>query len=126
MESALIVAGFYAADLVLSRLLAPLGLTGKDDLVALPLLALTVGAVSLVLRPLSHALSRAHERRADRYALTLTRNAPAFISAMKRLGRQNLAEEEPSPLVEFLFYSHPPLAQRITAARDFQNPQERM
>ena len=120
VESALLVAGFYVADRVLSALVVPLGLAGKGDLVALPLLALTVGAVSLALRPLSHGLSRAHERRADRYALTLTRNAPAFISAMRRLGQRNLAEERPSRLAELLFYSHPPLAQRIAEARNFE------
>ena len=120
VESVLIAAGCYVADRVLTALVAPLGLAGKADLVALPLLALTAGAVSLVLRPLSHALSRAHERRADRFALSLTRNPPAFISAMRRLGQQNLAEERPSRLAELLFYSHPPLEQRIAAAREFE------
>lgn len=121
VESALLVAGFYVADLVLTALAAPLGLAGKADLVALPLLALAAGAASLALRPIAHALSRAHERRADRYALSLTRNAPAFVSAMKRLGQRNLAEERPSRLAELLFYSHPPLEQRIAAAREFQD-----
>jgi STE24 endopeptidase len=121
VESGLIVAGFYVAGRVLASLGAPLGLTGPDDLAALPLVAVAVGTVSLVLRPLSHAFSRAHERRADRFALTLTRNAPAFISAMKRLGQQNLAEERPSRLAELLFYSHPPLEQRIAAARRFES-----
>jgi STE24 endopeptidase len=72
--------------------------------------------VSLALMPLANALSRAHERRADRYALEMTRNAPAFVSAMKRLGAQNLAEEHPSRLVQILFYTHPPISDRIEAA----------
>ena len=121
-ESGLIAAGFYAADVALTTFGTALGLSGADDLAALPLVAVTVGAVSLALRPLSHALSRAHERRADRFALGLTRNAPAFISAMRRLGQQNLAEEQPSRIVQLLFYSHPPLEQRIAAAREFQGP----
>jgi STE24 endopeptidase len=66
-----------------------------------------------------NALSRLHERRADRYALEATRNADAFISAMKRLSQQNLAEERPSRLVRWLFYSHPPIRERIEAARAF-------
>jgi hypothetical protein len=36
---------------------------------------------------------------------------------MKRLAAQNLAEERPSRLVEILFCSHPPTAERIEAAR---------
>ena len=45
------------------------GLEGKGDVAGLPLLVLAAGAVSLALMPVSNALSRAHERRADRYAL---------------------------------------------------------
>ena len=56
---------------------------------------------------------------ADRYALATTRNVDAFVTAMKRLSQQNLAEEYPSPLVRWLFYSHPPIRERIDAARAF-------
>ena len=69
--------------------------------------------------PLGLALSRAHERRADRFALALTGNPAAFQSAMRRLGAQNLAEQAPSRLVQWLFYSHPPLEERLAAARDW-------
>ena len=120
VETVLIALGCFAADLVLGTFATSLGLEGKGDVAALPLLVLAVGAVSLALMPISNALSRAHERRADRYALTMTRNAPAFINAMKRLGAQNLAEEEPSRLVQVLFHTHPPTAARIAAAREYQ------
>ena len=40
---------------------------------------------------------------------TRPRRPEAFISAMKRLSQQNLAEDHPSPLVQWLFYSHPPI-----------------
>jgi STE24 endopeptidase len=73
--------------------------------------------VSLLLMPLALAVSRQHERRADRFALDLTGKPAAFASAMKRLGTQNLAEERPSRLVQWLFHSHPPLSERIDAAR---------
>ena len=32
---------------------------------------------------------------------------------MRRLGAQNLAEEHPSKIVQWLFYSHPPIRERI-------------
>ncbi|MEQ1573374.1 MAG: M48 family metalloprotease [Vicinamibacterales bacterium] len=117
VETGLIFLGLYLADQVVAWLGGSFGLAGKADIAALPLLLLVVGAVSVVLMPLLHAISRAHERRADRYALEMTNNAPAFVSAMKRLGAQNLADEYPSRLVEILFYSHPPIADRIAAAR---------
>jgi Zn-dependent protease with chaperone function len=40
---------------------------------------------------------------------------------MRRLGAQNLAEEQPSRLVQWLFYSHPPLRDRIAAAQAFRD-----
>ena len=120
VETVLIALGCFIANLVLDSFAASLGLEGKGDVAALPLLVLAAGAVSLSLMPVSNGLSRAHERRADRYALTMTRNAPAFINAMRRLAAQNLAEEEPSRLVQVLFHTHPPTAARIAAAREYQ------
>ena len=118
-EAVLIGLGFYLADGALEKYGASVGLAGKADVAGLPLLVLAGGAVSLALLPFANALSRAHERRADRYALTLTRNAPAFITAMKRLAVQNLAEERPSRLAR-AFSTHPSTAERIDAARTWQ------
>jgi STE24 endopeptidase len=119
-ESSLIVVGFYLASRVLDALALPVGLRDTADVAGLPLLLLAAGAVSLVMLPVAHAMSRAHERSADRFALDLTGNPGAFISAMRRLGAQNLAEEHPSKVVQWLFYSHPPIAERIAAAQAFE------
>ena len=81
------------------------------------MLLLGAGAVSLAMLPVAHALSRAYERSADRFALDLTNNPGAFVSAMRRLAAQNLAEEQPSKIVEWLFYSHPPIRERIDCAQ---------
>jgi STE24 endopeptidase len=120
-ESTLIVAGFYLASLVLQLMAGPAGLRGVDDVAGLPLLLLAAGAVSLVMVPAAHAMSRGFERKADRFALSLTRNPGAFISAMRRLGAQNLAEENPSKIVQWLFHSHPPIRERIAAAEAFKS-----
>ena len=64
---------------------------------ALPLLVLAAGGrVARHGCRYAHAMSRAHERRADRFALGWTRNAVSLISAMRRLSAQNLAEEHRS------------------------------
>ena len=118
-ESALMVGGFYLAARVLAAFSRSIGLRGVVDAAGLPLLLLAAGAVSLLMAPIAHAMSREYERRADRFALDLTRNPAAFISAMRRLGAQNLAEEYPSRIVQWLFYSHPPLRERISAAEAF-------
>ena len=119
-ESALIVGGFFAAARVLQASVDGAGLRGPADVAGLPLLLLAAGAVSLVMLPAAHAMSRRHERRADRFALELTRNPGAFVSAMRRLAAQNLAEEHPSKVVEWLFYSHPPIRERVAAAQRFK------
>jgi STE24 endopeptidase len=116
LEAGMFTAAFYTADRVISKAVGTFGLQGKNDVAVLPVLLLAAGAVSIAVRPLFNAVSRAHERRADRYALELTNNAVAFVSAMKRLGSQNLAEEQPSRLVEMLFHSHPSTSARVAAA----------
>jgi STE24 endopeptidase len=122
LETVLLGLGFYLTDRALDAFVGPLGLAGKADIAGLPLLLLSAGAVSLVLLPLSNAASRAHERGADRYALSMTQNAGAFITAMRRLGDRNLSEPNPSRLAQILFYTHPPVAARIAAAERWTPP----
>jgi STE24 endopeptidase len=119
-ESVLILAGFYLGSQVLHALAGPAKLRGVDDVAGLPLLLLAAGAVSVVMVPVAHAMSRAFERSADRFALDLTRNPGAFISVMRRLAAQNLAEENPSRIIRWLFHSHPPIRERIAAAQAFR------
>jgi len=120
LEAALMVGGLFAAAQLLTASVGRFGVSAIDDIAGLPLLVLAAGGVSLAMTPAARALSRAHERRADRFALRLTGNPSAFVSAMRRLGAQNLAEEHPSRLVQVLFHSHPPLSERIAAANDFR------
>lgn len=119
VQTLVLVGGFYLADVVLRAAVDPLGYRGVADPAALPLLMLTGGAWSFLALPFVNALSRAQERAADRYALEVTRNPAAFMSAMKRLSQQNLAEDRPSAVARWLFYSHPPIRERIEAARAF-------
>jgi STE24 endopeptidase len=124
LQTVLLFAGFFVAARALAAFADVLGFRGVDDPVGLLLLMLVGGVCSFVFLPLANAMSRAHERRADRYALDTTQQPAAFISAMKRLSQQNLAEENPSTLVQWLFYSHPPIKQRIEFARRWRlNPE---
>ena len=114
LETGVVAAALLSADLAISA-------TGHapTDVAALPLLVLAAGAVSLLLTPLGTAWSRHNERRADRFALQLTGRHDAFISAMRRLGSQNLAEPDPSRPVLWFFHTHPTIDERIATARDF-------
>ncbi len=44
----------------------------------------------------------------------------AFASAMIRLANQNLGEVDPEKWVVFLFYSHPPLGERIDNGEELE------
>ncbi len=117
VQGALTLAGCYVAGRVLVAVAPALGLSGPSDLAALPLVALVAGGVSAVLMPVANAVSRAQERRADRFAVGATGNAAALVSALRRIGATNMAEERPSAIVEALFHTHPSLASRMAAAR---------
>ena len=93
------------------------GLEGRADPAGLPWLALVLMLLGAVQLPLTNGFSRWIERQADDFALALTRDPAAFIGAMERLGRLNLAERRPHWLKEFLLYSHPALDRRIARAR---------
>jgi STE24 endopeptidase len=119
LESLLITLGCAAAAGVLHVLWRTLHLEGPTDVAGLPLLLLGAGVVSLVTAPVVNAWLRRNEHRADRFALAMTERPDAFVSALRRLAAQNLAEQHPSTATLWLFHTHPPFEQRIQAARTF-------
>ena len=116
-DVAMILVGFFAASRALATLGPSLGLRGPTDAAGLPLVLLAGSAMALSVVPLVNIWSRHLERRADRFALRMTQNPAAFISAIRRLGAQHLAER-PSRLTALLLYSHPPVHERIASAGD--------
>ena len=116
-EALLTCAGFFLASRLLTLAVPALGLQGAGDVAGLPVLLLGGIMMSLAVLPLANLVSRKYERRADGFALDLVRNPAAFTTAMRRLGAQNLAEQNPSRLARWLFYSHPPLEERIRMAQ---------
>jgi STE24 endopeptidase len=111
--------GLYLASLVLNWTIGYFGFTGVGDIAAFPALGLTLGTYSLIMMPLENAFSCWRERLADIYALQSTGKHQAFASAMVRLANQNLGEVDPEKWVVLLFYSHPPLAERIKLAKNW-------
>jgi STE24 endopeptidase len=114
------IAFFLAAE-VLNRVALSLKLSSASDPAGLPLLALVMGVLGLLTMPITNGLSRWRERLADKFALEITKMPSAFKSAMTRLANQNLADVDPEAWVVWLFYSHPPLRDRINMAQAFQS-----
>ncbi len=109
--------GFYLASLVMNWAVGAFGFRGVSDIAAFPALALILGAYGLITSPIDNAVSRWRERMADEYALSATGKNDAFASAFVRLANQNLGEVDPEKWVVFMFYSHPPLRDRIEMAK---------
>jgi STE24 endopeptidase len=115
-ETLVTVVGLYLAHLGLRWGITYFGFQNSADVAALPLFMLVIGIYSLITMPLGNAFSRWRERRADAYALQMTGKNRAYASALARLANQNLADVDPEPWVEVLFYSHPALSRRINRA----------
>ncbi|MDA0597576.1 MAG: M48 family metallopeptidase [Chloroflexi bacterium] len=116
VSTALIFISFFVIDLALTAWIDTLGLREIDDIAGLPLVLIVGAGVSLVALPVSNWLSRKAETAADFYALNLTGMRDEFISAMNKLGDQNLSQKSPNAVVEFLFHSHPSIQHRIDRA----------
>lgn len=116
-EIVVVVAAAGAGHLVVGWFGTAFGMAGLHDVAGFPLLVLVGGAIVMTLAPVRNVMSRRHERRADQYAVELTRNPAALVSSLRRFGEQTFAEERPSRLVEWLFYTNHPMADRLSAAR---------
>jgi len=117
MSGALILTAFFLCGRLYSWSISALGYSSLQEIAALPVLFFYLSLFGLVLMPSTNALSRHHEREADRFAIESTGEAQTFIAAMEKLASMNLSDREPHPLVEFFFYSHPSIRKRIEAAR---------
>jgi Zn-dependent protease with chaperone function len=117
VQALVTLVGFWAANEVLRYAIDEQKMFQHlSDFANLPLLALVASGLSLVLMPALNAYSRFTERQADLYCWKSVANVGPYITAMEKLGKQNLSESHPSRLVELLFHSHPPISKRIAAA----------
>ena len=69
-------------------------------------------------QPLGSAISRRFELEADDFALELMETGEPMRNALKRLASDNLANLTPHPLYAWVYYSHPPLVERIERLRN--------
>ncbi len=116
-----ITLGLYLTSLAMNWAVGYFGFASVSDVAAFPALGVILGLYGLVTMPLDNALSRWREGMADDYALQATGGKEAFASAFTRLANQNLGEVDPEKWVVFMFYSHPPLGERIEKANNWKN-----
>jgi STE24 endopeptidase len=87
---------------------------GADTLyVKILLLGFLGGILLFPLKPLVNFFSRRHERQADLASYELTGDIVSMQSALIKLSKENLSNFYPHPLYVALYYSHPPVSERI-------------
>ena len=120
MQVAVTFVGFWLTNEVLRFAIArdwfPVLEDRLYDFANLPLIILVATVLGFLLMPALNAISRKHEREADRYAWENIAVIGPFVTSMQKLAAQNLSERTPSRFVEWFFESHPSIQKRITAA----------
>lgn len=112
---------FFLLDLVMGSLFPECLSSVRANLTLLPMFLLLMSGISGILfGPLSNYISRCFECQADRTALEMIAAKTAFLSAMAGLANRNLANAYPPRWVKWLYYSHPPLGERLTFGETWQ------
>jgi Zn-dependent protease with chaperone function len=117
---AALFAAHRTAGFLLARFGGRFGFTALADPASLPLLMLLLSLFSFVIAPATLALSRYHERQADRFGLDLTHDNHAAATAFIALQRQNLAVPRPGVLYKIFRASHPPIGERVDAINAYR------
>ncbi len=110
---------FFIISLLYKHSLSWFDFNSILQIAALPVLSLWAMLVGLIQTPISNILSRKYEFEADRYAVESTLKPDSFISTLNKLTDQNLGDRQPHPFVEWFFYSHPSVKNRINALEKF-------
>ncbi|HYX20504.1 MAG TPA: M48 family metallopeptidase [Thermoanaerobaculia bacterium] len=100
------------------------GIRGLSDWASLPVLVLGLTVAGELTTPIVSTYSRAREHEADVFGLEaihgLVPDSPrAAAEAFQVLGEVNLADPDPSPFIAFWLYDHPPLADRLRFAAEY-------
>jgi STE24 endopeptidase len=112
--------GAYAAFRILqSDALADIfHIQGEAFFAKLIILGFIAGIVFFPFTPLFSALSRRHEREADRFAVELAPQPEAMATSLIKLSKDNLSNLHPHPLYAMVYYSHPPVVERVKRIRE--------
>ncbi|MDQ0268810.1 M48 family metallopeptidase [Cytobacillus purgationiresistens] len=105
---------------VIARWGAALKIPSVNDIRSLPLFLMIISMLLFVSSPLSNAVSRYQETRADKYAIEMTKDSEAGIKTFQELTRSGLSQVNPPLLVKFFRYGHPSMLERITMLEEYE------
>ena len=104
----------WALERALARWGSALGLRGRADPAALPLLVALFSVVWFAFTPFTNSLVRSVEAEADAFGLNAAREPEGF--AMQALRLSTYRKLRPGAVEEFIFYDHPSGYDRVRRA----------
>jgi STE24 endopeptidase len=111
--------GLFAWRFWSHRVWRRLGWTGPDDVAGYPYLLAIMALVGILTMPFINGVSRFGEGQADDYALAISQKPTAAAATFERIARENLSMVNVPTWERVIFYTHPPLAERIKKAQSF-------
>ena len=84
-------------------------------------LGFIISIVSFPFNPLFAYFLRRHENEADRFAVELTSRPESLVTSLVKLSKDNLSNLHPHPLYAKIYYSHPPVVERVMRIRESVN-----
>jgi len=101
-----------------SKILASkIGMIG--DIRFILIIFLLFSIVMFISLPVQNIISRSFEKQADKVAIKLTDDPQTQISLMKKIAVSNLSSVNPSLIIKYIIYSHPPIMERIKSASNY-------
>ena len=116
--------GYHAMGWTLSRWGDRLAIREASDWASLPVLLLFLSLFSFLAEPLTNSFGRRIEHEADVYGLEVIHglvpdSAQVAAESFQILGEIYLADPAPSRFIKVWLYDHPPLAERVVFAREY-------
>ncbi|MGH9703055.1 MAG: M48 family metallopeptidase [Candidatus Acidiferrales bacterium] len=119
---------FYLSYRGIGKLLARYGsgwgIRDLNDWASLPALVLLLSIVGFFVSPVANSFSRHTEHEADIYGLEVTHgltpnSSQVAAHSFQILGEVDLADPNPGEFIKIWLYSHPPVAERVRFALDY-------
>jgi len=112
---------FYLLNIIMKILYPEFLTSNTNNLTLFPIFSLIMNLLSsLLFGPLNNLISRYFERQADRTSLELYPDKDSFQKAMAGLANRNLSNAYPEWWVKLLYYSHPPIGERLLFAENYK------
>ncbi|MGM9924019.1 MAG: M48 family metallopeptidase [Bacillus sp. (in: firmicutes)] len=110
-------------DFLIGRWGGMLHIPSLNSLSSFPLFLCTLSLLVFLSSPVSNAISRYEEKRADVYAMEMVHDSDAAVKTFQELSKSSLSQLNPPWLVKVFRYTHPTMLERIVLLEDYGEPE---